>query len=612
MARNILFTLDYPPIVGGAARYFYHLVEAGDGLDWMVIAPKTDAAFEGSVAVRRLTLLGPRWMWPRWLLLVWHMLRIVRKEKPTMLHAGQVLPVGTAAFIVSRLTGIPYVVYAFGLDITGSVSKRKSWIRNHVLRSAFRVITISGFTKSKVQEAGVVPERILMLPPGCSILPHTQDAERAKQFRARHMLTGKTVFLTVCRLVHRKGVDLMIEAFARVAKLNDDVACMIVGDGPERAALEELARKHGIQDRVIFLGQINDADLPTVFTACDVFVMAPREESNSDVEGFGIVYLEANAFAKPVIGTRTGGVPDAVHDADNGLLIPQNDVTALSGAMERLYRDAGLRATLGARGQERVFSEAQWSKRVQVLRHLFRVSTDNDAPLVSIVIPTYQHGHTLIRCLRAIFLQTYGRFEVIIVNDGSTDNTLDALKPFLGKVTLINQENQGRPRARNRGADEAHGTYILFCDADVVMKTTMLEKMVHALEKHPDASYAYASYRFGWKRFPLFPFSAEKLRSMPFPHTTSLIRRKHFPGFDPNVERLQDWDLWLTMLEQGHIGTWVPEVLFQVLTEGKGRLSSWFPSFFLRFPWQRLGFHLNRVESYKNAVMRIKQKHHLA
>ena len=167
-----------------------------------------------------------------------------------------------------------------------------------------------------------------------------------------------------------------------------------------------------------------------------------------------------------------------------------------------------------------------------------------------------------------------------------------------------------RNYARNRGFREAKGKYLLFCDADIVMRPDCLEKMVHALESHPQASYAYVSFRFGFKTFKLWPFDPDLLRKMNYIHTTSLIRREHFPGFDESVKRLQDWDLWLTMLEQGHTGVWVPEILFRAIPH-KGGMSLWVPGIVYRIPWRRFGIRIRNVEKFLEAEKVMKKKHNL-
>lgn len=224
-------------------------------------------------------------------------------------------------------------------------------------------------------------------------------------------------------------------------------------------------------------------------------------------------------------------------------------------------------------------------------------------PEVSIIIPIYNGEKTLEKCLFSIFNQTFKNFEIIAVNDGSTDKSLKILKKYQNKITIINQPNQGAASARNAGAKIARAPFIIFCDADIKMKPQMLEKMLAVLKKRPKTSYVYASFKFGFKIFTLWPFDAKKLKQMPYIHTTSLIRKEHFPGWDKKLKRFQDWDLWLTMLERGYKGVWLNEVLFEV--KSGGTMSSWLPKFLFKLPW------LKKVREYKQAEKIIKEKHNL-
>ncbi len=228
--------------------------------------------------------------------------------------------------------------------------------------------------------------------------------------------------------------------------------------------------------------------------------------------------------------------------------------------------------------------------------------------MISIIIPIYNQANKLSQCLDSILKQTYNNYEIIIVNDGSTDNinkVLNKYKPiFTYKLSYFEQENKGANVARNRGAKIAKGEYLLFCDADIIMKPEMLKTMLDALKNNPNASYAYSSFKFGRKIFKLWPFDAGKLKQMPYIHTTSLIRKEHFFSFDGKIKRLQDWDLWLTMLEQGHTGIWIDQTLFKVQTGGT--MSNWLPSFAYKiFPF------LPSVKKYKKAIKIIKTKHNL-
>jgi glycosyltransferase involved in cell wall biosynthesis len=231
-------------------------------------------------------------------------------------------------------------------------------------------------------------------------------------------------------------------------------------------------------------------------------------------------------------------------------------------------------------------------------------------PLISIIIPIYNQASKLGDCLQSIMSQNYTDWEVIVVNDGSTDAIDQVIKDWQQKFpsekfSYFSKENEGSNPTRNFGAEKAKGDFLLFCDADLTLNSQMLEKMQRVLTTHPEISFVYCSFYYGSKLFKLFPYDEDRLRRMPYIHTTSLLRREHFPGFDNSIRRLQDWDLWLTMLKQGHIGFWINEPLFKVKTSG--HISTWVP----RITYKILPF-LPAVKKYKTSVAHIKNKHDLA
>jgi glycosyltransferase involved in cell wall biosynthesis len=232
------------------------------------------------------------------------------------------------------------------------------------------------------------------------------------------------------------------------------------------------------------------------------------------------------------------------------------------------------------------------------------------SPKISVIIPTFEHGDTIEACLLSLFAQTFKDFEIIVVNDGSTDNTAEILEKYKDKIKIINQENRGAPAARNRGFQESNGEFLLFCDADVIAKPEMLQKMLETLEKNPDKSFAYCSFKFGWKIFHSHEFDGNALRKMNYISAMSLIRREHFPGWDERIKKFQDWDLWLSMLEQGHTGVWISEILFSAKMRRTG-ISHWLPSFAYKIPWERIGWMPKEIKKYEKALKIIKEKHHL-
>jgi len=233
-------------------------------------------------------------------------------------------------------------------------------------------------------------------------------------------------------------------------------------------------------------------------------------------------------------------------------------------------------------------------------------------PLISVIIPSYQHAETISVCIDSILEQTYKNIEIIVVNDGSTDNTIDVLKKYEGNIILINQENQGANPARNRGLKEASGEYVIFSDADVRMKSHMLETMFNKLQVSKNASFVYSSFYFGWKRFNAMEFSKEEFKKRNLAHTTSLVRKADFPGFDDEIKRLQDWDVWLTMIENSKVGVKIDEVLFSVDISGESRIgSSWLPKFLYLIPWHLLPWKPKRIKKYMDAYQILKNKHQL-
>jgi len=231
---------------------------------------------------------------------------------------------------------------------------------------------------------------------------------------------------------------------------------------------------------------------------------------------------------------------------------------------------------------------------------------------LSVIIPTYQHGSVIEACLKSLLSQTRQPDEIIVIDDGSTDKTKAILAPYQDRLSYIFQENRGEQSTRMRGFERSTGDFVLFCDADVILKPRMLEKMEQALSNHPGASFAYSSFRFGWKTFRSFPFDPVRLRQMNYIHTSSLIRRSGFPGFDSTIKKFQDWDVWLAMLEAGKTGVFIPEVLFHVQVDSKrGGISNWMPSFMYRWPWRLLRWKKEARRRYETGKATIKEKHHL-
>ena len=164
---------------------------------------------------------------------------------------------------------------------------------------------------------------------------------------------------TVCRLVPRKGIDTTLEAVALLRERIPGLRYAIGGSGPDRERLESRVRDRGLQDTVRFLGRVPDLEMANCMSAADVFCMPARSEP-PDVEGFGLVFLEAGACETAVIGAKAGGVPDAIVHGETGLLVEPSDPRGLAEALHQLLTQPSVRTRMGAAARARIQAQCTW------------------------------------------------------------------------------------------------------------------------------------------------------------------------------------------------------------------------------------------------------------
>lgn len=293
--------------------------------------------------------------------------RIMIKGRPQIVVLGSVDDSYFGLWIY-RWLRIPFIVFVYGNELLETMQHQ--YARQHMaLRFANRVLATSRYTAGLAEKAGADPERIKVVWPGCDsdfFQPKVvSDDLRRKLLGARHR---DRVILTVGNLVSRKGQDMVIRALPALCRRVPDLVYLIAGEGPYRGELEKIASDVGVRDRVVFAGRVLDQDLPDLYSLCEVFVMASRERiEENDVEGFGLVLLEANACGKPVVGGRSGGVPDALADGVSGLLVDPSNPEEITEVLTRLLTDHDLAKRLGAQGRARVVEEFQWGQVSEVL-----------------------------------------------------------------------------------------------------------------------------------------------------------------------------------------------------------------------------------------------------
>jgi phosphatidyl-myo-inositol dimannoside synthase len=315
----------------------------------------------------------PRGLGP-FLQTVWHVLR----ERPDVIHSGDLYPQGVIAMTLKKLFGIPYVVYCHGEEIPQLDRFRfQPRVRDRIYKNGNAVVAASEFTRQNLLRLNVKDERIHKIMPGVDSSKFKSCAS-GEALRTKYGLQGKVVVLTVARLVPRKGHRLSIQAFAKVCGEIPGAHYLIVGTGPDEARLRELVQREGIANRVTFTGYVAAEQLPEIYNLGDIMMMPNRQEENGDVEGFGIVFLEASAAGKPVIGGRSGGAVEAIREGVTGYLVNPDDVDELAGVLKRLIVDRKLREKMGNAGAAWMSSEFNWNTRARLLRAINRGILNQD------------------------------------------------------------------------------------------------------------------------------------------------------------------------------------------------------------------------------------------
>ncbi len=567
--RIACVTLEYPPDTGGVATYLAGLLGAIDA-DVQIIRPVF------------------RSVWPRW----WPVIKLFKHAECDVALVSHLLPIGTAAWIAKRFFGgSAYILSVHGLDVLhADRSLIKRWLAHQVLKNAYVVVANSEYT------AKLVRERVEVCP--VVITPGYVPRSFLTRIEARQKLgidLQKKIVLAVARLVPRKGFDILIQAMMDV-----HAQLVMIGRGPDEERLQGII--HEQKSTAQLLTNVSNEARDLWYAAADVFALPVREEAQ-DVEGFGIVYLEAAAAGLPVVAGRSGGAAEAIEEGVTGVLVDSRSVQDVKEKIQYLLEHATRAQTMGVAGQRRVLTKFDWSTRTKTL--------ETALPLISVIIPVYDRMRAFEVCLTSLTKQTYRRFEVIIVDDGSVEPVADVVERFRVRLPLqyIRQDNQGAPAARNRGFAASMGMQVIFLDADAKLVPSALEKMVQTLALHPEADVAYSAFHFGWKRFASRTFDAQVLRSGNFIHTSALMRRKVFPGFDVSLKRFQDWDLWLTIAKTGSQMISIPSPLFRL--QAKGTMSAWMPAFLHRLPWHKWGWQPKRLQSYQDAEQVVRRKHGL-
>lgn len=367
MTRVLLVTNDFPPRRGGIQSYLEafvgELVRDGSH-ELTVYAPKwkgahdfdARAAAAGYRVVRHpTTLMVPE---PT---VASRMQRLIAENDIETVWFGAAAPLALLSPLARRAGARRIVASTHGHEV--------GWSMLPVARAALRrigddadVVTfVSRYTRGRFASAFGPQAALEHLPPGVDTDRFVPDPVARAELRARYGLGRRPVAVCLSRLVPRKGQDMLIRAWPAIRRRVPGAALVVVGGGPYLGKLQQLARAHDVAADITFTGAVPGAELPGHHAMADVFAMPCRTRgAGLDVEGLGIVYLEASACGVPVVAGTSGGAPETVLDGRTGTVVDGNDVGAVASAISDVLADPGRAAAMGAAGRHWAVDNWQW------------------------------------------------------------------------------------------------------------------------------------------------------------------------------------------------------------------------------------------------------------
>lgn len=358
-----LVTSDFPPNEGGVSRYLYEITKhlPSDFVSVITDVPPRDGFNDNDqpFEIKRLTF-NSQSAFLKPFSPLYYFANLLQKRDISFLLCGQArISIMIATWLVSKIRGCHYGLFSFGLDLLHPQTSFYKPLFNYLLKEADTIFVCSSAAEKILIKLNITPDKIHVIYPSVdSQLQYEATNGLTMQLRQKYQLSDKRCLLTIGRLVERKGHDIVLRTLPAIIKKIPDVHYLIVGRGPNEKHLKDLVKDLDLGSYVTFAGFIPDSELAGHYALCDVFVMISREiPEKGDIEGFGIVYLEANLLGKPIVAGRSGGVPDAVLHGETGLLVDPTNVQEATDAIMKLLTNEELAQQLGEKGRTRCIQE---------------------------------------------------------------------------------------------------------------------------------------------------------------------------------------------------------------------------------------------------------------
>lgn len=361
--KALMLTQHFLPQLGGIQNYLLTVVSCFAPEDILIIAPIEKKDMEDGVLATYTVLRRPFRKFIGFLPSLFGLSRMLHKFAPDLIICGHVKQ-GIEGFILGKLLNRPYIVIVYAKEIHQfSRNPIFKWVIVQVISHAARAIVISEYTKQLTESflgSNAQYVSLDILNP-IHKEPLTISAHYVNSVKEKFAIPEGRLIFSVSRLEERKGIDKVIESMPAVWAKFPDTIFVVASVGPHEEVLktkaQEVVKKYtitgGITPTILFIGKISDQEKAALFMLCDLYITPSRVISGDDAEGFGIVFLEANSYGKPVVAGNSGGIPDAVVDNKTGILVNPEDSSHIADAIRKLLADPELANTLGAQGQQR-------------------------------------------------------------------------------------------------------------------------------------------------------------------------------------------------------------------------------------------------------------------
>ncbi|MDO3649950.1 glycosyltransferase family 4 protein [Nocardia mangyaensis] len=375
MARTLLVTNDFPPRPGGIQSYLQALSNQLPPEDLVVYAPrwrgdshdKFDAAQKFRVVRHPTTLMLPT---PA---VITRASALLREHECDTVWFGAAAPLAAMAPLLRRAGAERILASTHGHEVGWSMLPGSRQVLRSIGENTDVVTYVSKYTRGRFASAFGPRAALEYLPPGVDPAEFRPDPAARAELRARYGLGDRPTVLCLSRLVARKGQDVLIAAMTEIRERVDGAVLVIAGGGPYEARLRGLADALGITDSVVFTGRVPSGELAAHHTIADVFAMPCRTRgAGLDVEGLGIVFLEASASGVPVVAGDSGGAPETVREGETGLVVQGRSASQVTDAIVELLTDRDRAAAMGAAGRAWVERNWHWDRQGARLRELLR------------------------------------------------------------------------------------------------------------------------------------------------------------------------------------------------------------------------------------------------